>query len=296
MQIPVYLKSGERLPRLRDNESRYVVADNGTFLERRTSMFSACTRISHFDLRLDHQDQYCVLHCGRLPRAMHRAMLAFFTAAHELHGGEAALVLLFHPERRLFRWHCPPQTVEMFQTFDGRWTACDRIEFDNPLELPDGFLHFGDAHLHPGPPNPSSIDVADDQDGLHIIAGNLHKERPDYNIDFVIDGIRFRVRPEHVFEDPDCTAFERPPRQWMDQIRICKQAPLKNKNSSYDNNYNGTFNNNRSSNSNYNSNYNNNYSDNYNTNRQHSDDDGPRGGTGHGSSPNGNFWNGGTDA
>jgi hypothetical protein len=221
----VYLKTnGAELPELGEDESRYVVAENGTFLERRTSMYTACTRVDRYDLDLCYQEPYCVLHCGRLSRAMHRAMLAFFLHAHRLHDGEAALVLLYHPERRQFRWHCPTQTVEMRQSAN-RWVTLDTIEFDNPLELPAGFLHFGDAHLHPGPPNPSLLDMQDDQDGLHIIVGNIDRPRPQYNVDFVMDGARFRVRPETIFEDPDCTAFERAPFKWMQKIQIRKVFP-----------------------------------------------------------------------
>jgi hypothetical protein len=225
MHIPVYFKSDEPLPELALNEIRYVVADNGTFLERRTEMFATCTRINRLDLDLRAQDQFCVLHCGRLPRTMHRAMLSFFEAAHGAHGGEAALVLLYHPQRRSFRWHCPVQTIEMVRSLNG-WVALDTIQFDNPLELPDGFLHFGDAHLHPGSPHPSALDIADDQDGLHVIVGNIDKTPPDYNIDFVVDGVRFAVRPEHVFEDPCSLPFGQPPDHWMSQIRVRRIPPL----------------------------------------------------------------------
>ena len=67
--------------------------------------------------------------------------------------------------------------------------ASDKIDFQNPLDLPDGFILLGDSHQHPGPPNPSAIDLADDQDGLHIIVGNIESP-PRYN--------RFRGRWDSV--------------------------------------------------------------------------------------------------
>lgn len=104
-----------------------------------------------------------------------------------------------------------------------RWWASDLIVFQHPSTLPDGYLIFGDAHLHPGTPHPSSIDVDDDQDGLHIIVGNLPGE-PHYHIDFVMDGTRFGVREELIFEDPRCQPCRRAPRGWLDQIRLVAQT------------------------------------------------------------------------
>jgi hypothetical protein len=219
MHVPVYFhQRGSALPELREDDVRYVVADNGTFLERRTAISTTSTRVDRYDLRLGNHEPYCRLHCGKIPRVLHRAMLGFFKHAHELHGGEVALVLLYHPELRRFRWHCPEQTVEMARVGD-RWYADDEITFQNPLDLPDGYLHAGDAHLHPGSPTPSLMDEKDDLDGLHIIVGNILTS-PRYHITFVIDGLRYRVPPELIFDDPDCARLNRVPDAWLRQIRI----------------------------------------------------------------------------
>jgi hypothetical protein len=219
MKIDLCLRrEDDELPELALDASRYVVAGNGTFLERRTSMFVTSTRVSGTVPGLAEHFSSCHLACGKINRVMHGAMLGFFRQAHRLHGGEAALVLLYHVERQRFRWHCPEQTVELYQSGD-RWWASDLIEFRHPQILPDGYLIFGDAHLHPGVAYPSSTDVDDDQDGLHIIVGNL-RGQPHYHIDFVMDGTRFGVRENLVFEDPDCQPCLRPPRRWLDQIRV----------------------------------------------------------------------------
>jgi len=217
------LKQRDDLPPLEEGESRYIVADNGVFLERRDSMFTTCSRVNQRDLRLEWHQPSCELHCGKIPRLLHRAMLGFFKHAHELHDGEVALVLLYHPQRRRFRWHCPHQIVERYPIGD-RWVTADYIHFDNPLELPEGYIHFGDAHLHPGPPNPSAMDMADDQDGLHLIVGNI-LTRISYSVTFVMDGTRFRIPPEDVFEDLSCEPLARPPKVWMQQIEIKNVKP-----------------------------------------------------------------------
>ena len=88
MHIPVYLcRRGADPAELGEDGLRYVVADNGTFLVRRTAISTTSTRVSRFDLRLDDYLQFCRLHCGKIPRVLHRAMLGFFSYAHEVHGG-----------------------------------------------------------------------------------------------------------------------------------------------------------------------------------------------------------------
>ena len=100
-----YLKQpGRELPALERGESRVIVADNGLFLERRTEMFTTCSRAGPQDLKLETHHEFCRLSCGKLPRVHHRAMLGFFQYAHGLHGGEAALILLYHLGRPKTPW------------------------------------------------------------------------------------------------------------------------------------------------------------------------------------------------
>jgi hypothetical protein len=219
MQPIILLKQqAAELPPLECGESRLVVARNGVFIERRGPMYMTSTRLRPNDMQLDDHSQYCTLSCGKLTAKMHRTMLSFFLQAHRIHGGEAALVLLFHPEQRRYLWYCPVQTVDLHQRHDG-WYVEDTIEFDNPLELPEGYLRLGDAHLHPEAPHPSMLDVQDDEDGLHIIVGNI-AQRPQYHIAFVMDGVRFQLAPHQLFVDPHALPGCRVPAQWLEQIRV----------------------------------------------------------------------------
>jgi hypothetical protein len=195
-----------------------VVAANGTFLERRTPMFATSTRLVGEVPGLAEHASYCHLACGRINRVMHGAMLAFFQHAHRLHGGEAALLLLYNVARRFFRWYCPEQTVDVYVSDDRCWPS-DLIEFHHPHMLPDGYVIFGDAHLHPGAAYPSVVDMLDDQDGLHIIVGNIDRT-PRYHVDFVMDGARFAVPENVIFDEPDCEPWSRPPKSWLDRIHV----------------------------------------------------------------------------
>jgi hypothetical protein len=224
MLIETILKTedGDLAP-LEMNRTRLVVAAGGVYRERRSPILHSSTKVDLADLGLADHSQFCRLSCGKINRSMHRTMLGFFKYAHDLHGGEAALVLLYDPERRQFRWHCPPQCVTAHWSL-GRWIASSTISFENPTLIPEGFLHFGDSHLHVGSVAPSATDLADDQDGLHIIVGDLNYS-PKYHVDFVIDRKRFGVAPELIFDDPSCLPFRQPPRAWRQCVRIEKYVP-----------------------------------------------------------------------
>jgi hypothetical protein len=150
-------------------------------------------------------------------------MLAFFRAAYVIHEGEAALVLHYHPGRRTFRWHCPDQFVETYRSL-GRLCAYDFIHFDLPLEIPDGYVIFGDSHCHGSlSAVPSRVDERDEsfQDGLHLIVGHIDRPRKvQYHADFVMDGYRFNLPPASVLDDVTCEPLSEPPRSWLERIHL----------------------------------------------------------------------------
>lgn len=230
MSFDVLVKHpGAELPELAPGQVRYVVAGDGLYLERRTAMFATCTRVPGPVAGLAAHGEHCRLSCGRLPRLMTRAMLGFFRAAYLLHGGEAALVLLYDPARRTFRWHCPKQTVEVYTGYGGRTRAYDSIKYDVPLVVPEGYVVFGDAHSHGSlSAIPSGTDKEDEshKDGLHLIVGRL--DRPgkfDYHADFVMDGRRFALDPAAVLEDPRCEPLPRVPPAWVRSIHMQRSSP-----------------------------------------------------------------------
>lgn len=219
MSIPVLLKSPEApLPELPAG-MRYVVARDGTYLERRSGVFHSSVRVEPQIPMLDTHAEFCRVACPPIPRIMLREMLGFFRAAYQKHGGEAALVLLYHPQSRRYRWWCPPQKVAMSWCWD-RYEAGDWVQFDPPAELPEGYIHFGDAHSHHGSPTPSFVDRDDEQyqDGLHLIVGNITRDQPTWHIDFCIDGQRFTLQPPLLIESLPLPPYLTPPAGWMDKI------------------------------------------------------------------------------
>lgn len=222
--IPIHLKlPNAALPELEPGQTRVVLAGDGPYLERRTSMYSTSTKWSGPLLGLENHEERCRLFCGRIPRIIIRTMLGFFQAAFRVHQGEAALVLLYSPQKRTFKWHCPEQTVEVYRSF-GKQRSFDDISYEMPLTLPEGYVIFGDAHSH-GEMGafPSGIDKRDEQfkDGLHIIVGRIDRpEKISYHIDFVMDRQRFNFDPDVILEDVHCRPFDNCPKSWLDKIKL----------------------------------------------------------------------------
>src|SRR5262245_13654360 len=130
--IPIHLKLPHlALPDLQPGQMRLVLAGDGSYLERRTSMYATSARYSGPLVGLAAHQERCTLYCGKMPRSLIRQMLGFFQSAYRIHGGEAALALLYNPEGRTFRWHCPEQTVDVYRSF-GKLRAYDDITFDMP--------------------------------------------------------------------------------------------------------------------------------------------------------------------
>ena len=88
--IPIHVKTpATPLPELEPGQMRIVMAGDGPYLERRTSMYATSTRWSGPLLGLEKHEERCRLFCGRIPRVVVRTMLGFFRAAFDLHQGEA---------------------------------------------------------------------------------------------------------------------------------------------------------------------------------------------------------------
>jgi hypothetical protein len=210
---------GQALPVLQSGERRYVVARDGLYREQATNLFTATTLVEGPVSELDAHSETCVLHCRAIPARLIREMAGFFQYACALHGGEAALVLLYHPENDDFEWYCPEQTVKLYN-WRGRSYADDLIEFEYPLEAPPGWVQFGDAHSHIGSPHPSHVDRTDEKyrDGLHIIAGNIASRRPTYFAEFRVNGQRFNMLPESLFEELPEPPYPEPPQAWQARI------------------------------------------------------------------------------
>ncbi len=219
----VMKRRGKKLPPLGEGCMRYVIAENGVFLERRTGSFTTVTAVGTIHGGLEAHDEKCLLHVPRLPVEMVAEMLCFFRWAYAYHGGEAVLCLLYHPERRGYLWHCPEQSVELWEGSTGAWYGGTDILYSDPIALPDGYVLWGDVHSHAHMNAYASSTDQDDErykDGLHVIVGRLDRTEVELHIDFVMDGRRFAVDPEELIPWDEITEEGGFPDEWREQVVV----------------------------------------------------------------------------
>lgn len=89
------------------------------------------------------------------------------------------------------------------------------IHYKDPLELPAGYVQYGDVHSHCSmAAYTSGTDSHDEKykDGIHIIIGKIDDELLDVHVDFVVDKHRFKLAPELVM--PSLTRVEKKWSKW----------------------------------------------------------------------------------
>jgi PRTRC genetic system protein A len=226
MDLDIVLKRrGLALPEAPAEGMRYVVAENGVFLERRTPIFTTTCRVERLGGSLAPHSEGCAVHCPPLPAYLTRTMLGFFRWAYTFHGGEAALVILYDPAERHYRWHCPRQSVELWQSWSGRWHVSHDIEYDLPTVLPAGYVLLGDAHSHAHMAAYASAVDKDDEaymDGLHLVVGCVDEKRPEFHLDFVMDGKRFPLEPSEFVGDAAVDPAPLVPRSWKQRVEVVR--------------------------------------------------------------------------
>jgi hypothetical protein len=193
----------------------YLVAGNGVFLVKQSTLFTSITRAQRL-AGLERQSEALALRFPRLPRALLESAYGFFKAAYAKWRGEALVFLYYTPGEELFRLGIPRQFVSRRRCC-GEWVTEGRMRY-SALKRPPGFVKLGDIHSH-GDRGAffSSVDDRDDsEDGLRIVMGRIHGDRPEVCASFVSGGTRFRLRPEQVLEPFFVPRL--PPPSWLDRL------------------------------------------------------------------------------
>lgn len=227
MLVDIIIKQPEtELPPLEEGQMRYVVAQNGIFLERRTTLYSTSSSVGESIAGLVPHERRCSLSTPKVSEEMARQLLSFFRWCYELHGGEAALLLLYDTQRRELQWYCPEQRVEVEETWWGGTRSIYEIQYEGPEELPANTIVLADAHSHGHlSAYPSAVDVEDERykDGLHIVVGYVNREDVDVYVDFVMDGNRFTVEPDFVLSAVGDAWKEDFPKAWKDRVEVVRK-------------------------------------------------------------------------
>lgn len=215
--FPVYVKDEAFVPPAGD-VPYYVLAADGLYLTRRTALFTASVPASGVAGLCPH-GATLELHVPVIPRRLVEEAVAFFREVWRRHGGEAILFMFYDPERQRFAFTAPPQRLPRSAGY-GRWYGSLRLDYEDTPAPDASFVRLGTFHSHGwASPHHSLTDVHDEEHdtGLHLTAGYVNSDRPEFAAAFVVSGTRFTLPPSRVLGGfRQQRAF---PPAWLAQVR-----------------------------------------------------------------------------
>ena len=167
------------------------------------------------------------LRCPKVPAELLARIVGFFRTIARRHGAEAVVLLACDESDGRVVPIVPPQIATVGWGWSGEPYPVG-LHYEIPPSPGPGLKLFGDIHSHAfEPAYASSVDVADETHwpGVHVVAGRLHRDPPEWHAACVVDGCRFKVGPEAVLElgeaDGGSSRFDP---EWLDRVRVVSAA------------------------------------------------------------------------
>jgi PRTRC genetic system protein A len=218
MPIPVYVKTDPAMPRPADPEF-YLLTQNGTFLCRNHPFFASDVPTTRPVRALAAHRAGVVVNYPRLKAPVLESIVGFFWRVYEMHRSEAMVLLVWDLAEKRYRLVVPEQEATVWGT-GGRRSPQD-VRYRVPV-LPPGQLLVGDIHSHGNMPAFTSwTDAADERhrDGVHAVVGHIESDPPDFHVELAIDGERFELKTEQLFEGYRCRR-KFVPRAWLERVKV----------------------------------------------------------------------------
>ena len=222
---PIYFKTGPEMAWPENESVFYVLSRDGLFLCRNHPFFRSSVSAPAWPSELCSHDELLALSHPKVPRRLFELVVCFFDRIAELHGAEAAVLVLFEKSSKRVKLLIPEQVATVDITRSGHRYPIGIHYETAPTSAGDAVV-IGDIHSHvDGAAYASATDQRDEayRPGLHVVIGRINREPPEVHCEFVVDGARFRVEENQVIE-----GYVRRrlgiPRSWIDRVRLKKYA------------------------------------------------------------------------
>ncbi|MHC4220289.1 MAG: hypothetical protein ACYSU7_17730 [Planctomycetota bacterium] len=219
----IYVKTHPGMSIPEDEECYYVLAGSGLYIGRNTPLLNSLAPARNWPAELAAQEPFLKLRCPKIPADLVAKITGFFWAVAHRHGAEAAVLLALDESRNRIEPIVPRQVSTVGLSYKG-FPYPIRLHYDTPSLGRSRYKIIGDVHSHVfDPAYASSIDMSDEtyRPGLHVVAGCVDRDPPQWHAEYVVDGTRFSVSPGAVM---DLDAYrgrssDVPPR-WFRRVRI----------------------------------------------------------------------------
>lgn len=218
---PIVVKQGSQTPWPEGERLFYLIARDGLYICRQHEFFRSCVKAKAGPSELGPQAPMFEPRFPTIPGEIIERAVGFFTRVADLHGSEAAALLVWDPSESRVRLVVPHQTATM-GGMKTRYPYPIGVHYDPPTNLPADWVIFGDIHCHVTYSAYASHTDKEDElhsAGLHIVVGHIHEDPPDFHVEAVVDGDRFPLALEDISEGYVERRME-VPQDWLDQIEI----------------------------------------------------------------------------
>jgi hypothetical protein len=218
---PLHLKLAPEPP-WPEEKMFYLLSGSGMFLCRNHPFFRSSVPVTRPPAGLAAHAPFLRLNYPRLARREFERAIGFFSVIAERFSAEAAVLLVWNADRRAVEIVVPDQTSYVSYGSNGAaWPV--EVHYQTPA-LPPHLTVIGDVHCHVDlAAYASSMDKEDEthRPGLHLVVGRIHLEPPEFHLEAVVDGMRFRVpRLEDVIEGYQQRRPREVPPEWIDRVAI----------------------------------------------------------------------------
>ena len=221
----IYVKTHPETSIPEDEECYYLLTGSGLFIGRNTPLLKSLAPAPQWPRELASQKPFLKLSCPRIPAQLIQRIVGFFWIVARRHGAEAAVLLALDESAGRIVPIVPRQVSTVGMTYNGSLYPV-RLRYDTPSLSRSRLKIIGDVHSHVfEAAYASSVDVSDEtyRPGLHLVAGRVDLDPPQWHAEYVVDGTRFTVAPRAVMEtEKYCVRSTDVPQRWLRRVRIHK--------------------------------------------------------------------------
>ena len=224
---PVVIKREDDAGWLEEEPVFYVLGRNGLMICRNGEFFRSAAPARAWPPGLAEQESFLVPQFPKVPRRLFERVVGFFDRINELHGSEAAVLLVWDRENRKVVLMVPEQTATTLETWSGKDVAIG-VEYYPPTDLAPDHVVFGDIHSHATSAAYASATDKDDEEyraGLHVVVGKINQDPPDIHVEAVADGTRFTLVESEVLGGYRHRRYDFPA-TWLDQVKIDRRPKV----------------------------------------------------------------------
>ena len=214
---PILVKSEKDDPWPEGERLFYLLARDGLYLCRQHEFFRSCVKVEGGPSELLAHREIFEPRFPTIPRSLIERAVGFHTQIAELHGSESAALFAWDPREQRVKLVVPYQTATM-----SGYRYPIGVHYHPPTTLPEDWVIFGDIHCHVSyAAYASHTDVEDEfhSAGLHIVVGRIWNDPPEFHVEAVVDGQRFRLDLDEI-SGGYASRRMKVPSQWISRVDI----------------------------------------------------------------------------